>query len=668
MDKYIGKMLDNRYEILEVIGVGGMAVVYKAKCHRLNRYVAVKILKEEYAQDEEFRRRFQAESRAVAMLSHPNIVAVYDVSQSGDIDYIVMELIDGITLKQYMEKKGVLNWRETLHFSMQIAKALEHAHSRGIVHRDIKPHNIMVLKNGSIKVADFGIARVSSAQSTLTREALGSVHYISPEQARGGRVDNRSDIYSLGVVMYEMLTGRPPYDGESPVAVAIKHINAGAPMPSQLNPNIPGGLEQITMHAMCADVNERYSSATEMLYDLEEFRKNPDILFDFGSRTAPRPTRPQRPAAPPRRQPARQPEKTPAERRAEERARRRKLEEERRQAKRRRTRNTVIAVAAIVLVILGIVLVVNSCSSDKATVEVPNFVDQVFADIDTTQYPDLVIVEGGREYSDTVEEGHVIRQTPEAKKMVTPGSTVKLVVSLGVQDNNMPNLLKMRQSDAEKLLDDLKLDLNIRIESVFDDDVEKDCIVRSDPAAGQPLTSGQTVTLYVSKGSETLLVQVPNVKDQTLTKAISMLTAAKLEYVANYVESDKAKDTVLSQSVDAGEEVKEGTVITLEVSKGPADEEPDPEPVDPDPVDPKPEPEPNPTTQTVLHTITIPDHDSAVTVEVICADDGSICGEPQELAPGENSISISLTGSGSLTYNVYVNSNYDSSFVVDFSS
>ena len=194
MDNYIGKMLDGRYEILEVIGTGGMAVVYKAKCHRLNRLVAIKILKDEYSKDSEFRRRFQAESQAVAMLSHPNIVSVYDVSQSGDTDYIVMELIDGITMKQYMEKKGVLNWRETLHFSMQIAKALEHAHSRGIVHRDIKPHNIMILKNGSVKVADFGIARVSSAQNTLTREALGSVHYISPEQAKGSRVDNRSDI------------------------------------------------------------------------------------------------------------------------------------------------------------------------------------------------------------------------------------------------------------------------------------------------------------------------------------------------------------------------------------------------------------------------------------------------------------------------------------------
>ena len=281
MDQYIGRLLDNRYEILEVIGTGGMAVVYKALCHRLNRLVAVKILKDEFAGDEEFRRRFRAEGEAVAMLSHPNIVQVYDVSSSESANYIVMELIDGISLKQYMEKKGVLNWKETLHFAMQIAKGLEHAHSRGIIHRDIKPHNIMVLKNGSVKVMDFGIARVMNKSNTLTKEALGSVHYISPEQAKGSFTDSRSDIYSLGVVMYEMMTGRPPYDGDSPVAVAIQHINGGAPLPTSFNPNIPAGMEQIIMKAMALEPKDRYASATELLYDLEEFRKNPALTFNY---------------------------------------------------------------------------------------------------------------------------------------------------------------------------------------------------------------------------------------------------------------------------------------------------------------------------------------------------------------------------------------------------
>ena len=267
-----------------MIGTGGMAVVYRARCHRLNRLVAIKILKEEYSQDEEFRRRFHAESQAVAMLNHPNIVSVYDVSTNGDADYIVMELVDGITLKQYIERRGgYLNWKESLHFAMQIAKVLEHAHNQGIVHRDIKPHNVMILKNGSAKVTDFGIARIMSSQSTLTKEALGSVHYISPEQAKGGRVDNRSDLYSLGVVMYEMLTGKPPYDGESPVAIAIQHINATPVPPRQLNSSIPLGLQQITLHAMCSDLSARYASATAMIEDLEALRKNPQVVFRFNA-------------------------------------------------------------------------------------------------------------------------------------------------------------------------------------------------------------------------------------------------------------------------------------------------------------------------------------------------------------------------------------------------
>ena len=280
MDKYTGMLLDGRYELLEPIGIGGMAVVYKARCHRLNRLVAVKILKEEYSKDADFKRRFETESKAVAMLSHPNIVSVYDVSRSEGLEYIVMELIDGMSLKDYMLKRGRLGWRETLHFATLIAKALEHAHSRGVIHRDIKPHNIMVLRDGSVKVADFGIARFTTSQHTLTQEALGSVHYISPEQARGSQLDARTDIYSLGVVMYEMMTGRLPYDGESPVAVAIAHINSTPVLPHEIADDIPAGLEYIAMKAMTADLKKRYASASDMYEDLEAFRQDPEIRFD----------------------------------------------------------------------------------------------------------------------------------------------------------------------------------------------------------------------------------------------------------------------------------------------------------------------------------------------------------------------------------------------------
>ena len=279
MDRYIGRMLDGRYEILDIIGVGGMAVVYKARCHRLERLVAVKVLKDENLEDEDLCRRFQDESRAVARLNHHNIVAVHDVSSIEDRDYIVMELIDGITLKQYMTERGRLNWRETIHFAINIATALEHAHSRGLVHRDIKPHNVMVLKDGSVKVADFGIARLMDNDHTMTKEALGSVDYISPEQCKGGRVDNRSDLYSLGVVMYEMITGRTPYVGDTPVAVALQHISGGAPRPSSICTNVPKGLEQIIMKAMAVDLQDRYISASAMLQDLEAFKNDPSITF-----------------------------------------------------------------------------------------------------------------------------------------------------------------------------------------------------------------------------------------------------------------------------------------------------------------------------------------------------------------------------------------------------
>ena len=273
-DKYIGKLLDGRYEVLEVVGEGGMAVVYKALCHRLNRYDAVKIMRDDLVSDEEFRRRFCAEAHAVAMLSHPNIVAVYDVSHSDDIEYIVMELVEGITLKQYMEKKGAVNWRECLHFSRQICKALAHAHERGIIHRDIKPHNIMLLRDGTIKVGDFGIAALENEIYENNGQAVGSIHYIAPEQARGQCPDARSDIYSLGVVMYEMLTGQKPFTGSSLGEIAVKHMNADPIPPSQIVPDIPADLEAIALRAMDRNILTRYQSAKELLQDMEDFIHN----------------------------------------------------------------------------------------------------------------------------------------------------------------------------------------------------------------------------------------------------------------------------------------------------------------------------------------------------------------------------------------------------------
>ena len=287
MENYVGKRLDGRYEIQDVIGVGGMAVVYKAYDNIDDRIVAVKVLKEEYLANEEFRRRFKNESKAIAVLSHPNIVKVYDVSFGDRLQYIVMEYIEGITLKEYIEKRGVIDWNEALFFIIQILRALQHAHDKGVVHRDVKPQNIMLLENGTIKVADFGIARFSHSESrTVTEKAIGSVHYISPEQAKGELTDEKADIYSVGIMLYEMLTGKLPFDADNAVSVALMQVNSEAQPPRTINSKIPVGFEQITMKAMQKSTRERYQSAAEVLMDLEELKRNPNIKFDYQSYSA----------------------------------------------------------------------------------------------------------------------------------------------------------------------------------------------------------------------------------------------------------------------------------------------------------------------------------------------------------------------------------------------
>ena len=591
MDKYIGRLLDNRYEILEVIGTGGMAVVYKARCHRLNRLVAIKILKDDYLEDEEFRRRFHSESQAVAMLSHPNIISVYDVSTSITADYIVMELIDGITLKQYMEKKGVLNWKETLHFAIQIAKALEHAHSRGIVHRDIKPHNVMVLKNGSVKVTDFGIARMMSKGNTLTKEALGSVHYISPEQAKGGRVDNRSDIYSLGVVMYEMMSGRPPYDGESPVSVAIQHINGGAVMPSTLNPNIPGGLEQIIMRAMAHEPANRYATATQMLADLDEFRKDPTILFDYNIpptdevtklpkppvvtppevvTTAERVERKEtgeKPATPPQR-------RTPdsgARRRQTAQPQRRSAEEEEEAKRNKITTIAIISCAAVMVVAILIFIFVLLGSNTE--VEVPNLVGRVYANLNDDAYEFNIKLEQ-EVYDDKYEAGKIISHTPAAGEPVVKNGNVYVTVSLGPKTEPvyMPDLAGKEQNAAKDMLDDLSLNLKIEFVEQHSETVAAGLVISTDPAPETELAVGQSVKVYVSQGFELKTSAMPNVVGQKVEIAKKILESQNLnlELVINEVNNDDvAKGLVISTDPVEGQELKTSQKVTLNVSLGP---------------------------------------------------------------------------------------------------
>jgi len=577
-DRYIGRLLDNRYEILEVIGVGGMAIVYKARCHRLNRLVAIKILKDEYSKDEDFRRRFNAEGQAVAMVSHSNIVSVYDVSSVNDTDYIVMELIDGISLKQYMQKKGILNWKETLHFAIQISKALEHAHSKGIVHRDIKPHNIMVLKNGSVKVADFGIARVMSKSNTLTKEALGSVHYISPEQAKGGRVDVRSDIYSLGTVMYEMMTGRPPYDGESPVSVAIQHINGGAPMPSTINPNIPGGLEQIIMKAMAHDPADRYVSATAMLADMDEFRRNPSILFDYNTPPTDAvtllPFTPEKPKTTAQRVAAtgakRNPQPKP--RKPEPLVRRRENYE----AEEDRSRIATIAIvscSAVAIIAIAIFLIVLFGGGGKDQVDLVSVPTLVGKNYDMLQLSsDFVLKQPNFQHSDAYEKGLILDQTPEPGSKVKRGTEIHIWVSLGPEPEvkTMENLVEQERTTAENYLKGQEI-LYLCTEEPSDT-VKEGYVTRTDPAAGAPLSDGQTVMLYISSGPEIKTGPMPKVNGQSLETARTILANQKLDLDVREVEehSNSVEENYIIRSDPApGTELKTGDTVVLYVSKGP---------------------------------------------------------------------------------------------------
>ena len=678
MDQYIGRLLDDRYEILEVIGTGGMAVVYKALCHRLNRLVAIKILKDEFAGDEEFRRRFRAEGEAVAMLSHPNIVQVYDVSSVGGVNFIVMELIDGISLKQYMEKKGVLNWKETLHFAMQIAKGLEHAHSRGIVHRDIKPHNVMVLKNGSVKVMDFGIARVMNKSNTLTKEALGSVHYISPEQAKGGHTDNRSDIYSLGVVMYEMMTGRPPYDGESAVAVAIQHINGGARRPSALNPNIPYGLEQIIMKAMALEVRDRYVSATEMLQDMEEFRKNPAIAFPYhfltddatqvihpdsmpgggklttaekkvmaktGQKPAPeRMSLHRKNAAPTRELPTSA--KDPL---TERRTTRQQVKDKKKEEQRNRVAATAIVVCsavAVMAIIVFLVALFNGALLDQERdlVDVPYLQGQTFDDGLAEHYGDFNIHLNPKQYHDTYPEGQIIDQQPAGGMKVQRGSDLYITVSMGPEPESkrMDNFVGASAEEAYALLEKQGYKPLTKKEPsyVYDAGV----VTRTDPAANEEVKEGQTVYIYVSSGPDIVMQFMPELIGmdvEAAKKVMEPLGFTNVRYEPT--ESQRPVNEVVFQSVDKNKELDVTTQIIIQYSAGLQVETEPPEETTP------------PVTITV--SFDVPERKVEYMLEVRRKGEDTVLASKQ-VPPGQTSTYVELTGRGTVYYDLYVDGEY----------
>lgn len=557
IEKYLGQTLGDRYSITELIGEGGMAYVFKATDNRLQRTVAVKIMRDEMAADETFRSRFCAESHAVAMLSHPNIVSVYDVSHNDELEYIVMELVEGITLLQYMEKKGALPWNEALHFSRQIAKALDHAHTRGIIHRDIKPQNIMLLKDGTIKVADFGIAALENELYENDGQAIGSIHYIAPEQARGDYPDTRSDLYSLGVVMYEMFTGEKPYIGDSLGEIAVKHMNADPKPIHEIIPDFPPELERITSKAMSADIENRYQTAADLVRDIDDFLKQTSNSSAAAAAT-------QEPAS----------GQDKAGQKHEDSLREKLQKHERRQ--RNGMVGFLVGVFCVISAVIGVfVFLWQYWLSDiflpAQRVTMPNFISSNIQELEANaDYSAIYNFNIIYVVNTDTEPGTVLTQSPNAGRsiMLTQnGIDVKLTVSTGDTISTIPDVSNMDYRTASGVL--RQYGLYIEIINVVSD-VEKDRVIRTEPEAGIDVKTASLVYLYVSSGSQVSSLTVPNLIGLSEEAAISQIESYGFNYGwSQHVISDLTAGTVIGQSEEAFSLVEEHTNIYLTVSDGP---------------------------------------------------------------------------------------------------
>ena len=566
MDKYTGKRLDGRYEIHELLGVGGMAVVYRAYDTIDDRMVAIKILKDEFSGNSEFLRRFRNESKAIAVLSHPNIVKVYDVSFGDRMQYIVMEYVDGITLKEYLDQQKEVRWKEAIHFTVQILRALQHAHEKGIVHRDIKPQNIMLLQDGTIKVMDFGIARFARSETrTITDKAIGSVHYIAPEQARGDLTDEKADIYSVGVMLYEMITGQLPFEADNAVSVAIMQLQANPTLPREINPEVPEGLQDITMKAMQKTPSQRYQSAAEMLRDIELFRRDPGIRFDYKYFVDDTPTRHvdtintvKGTTGPITYNDHYEYEEG--------------LEKKPRTGKAKMVLAGIGTAFLIMLVGLGAILVFNQTSSPEEeepdTVVVPNFVGKVY----TSE------IEGNEEYADfnfVIKEGNdpeqdigvVLKQTPNEGLEVKKGKEITLTVNQEGEAIPVPDVSGFSEDQAMNNL--RKVGLRPKVTYVADDNTAKGYVTGTSPAKNIEVAPDSEVIVYVSSGPAEGIA-VPQVIDKSLEAAKAEILAAGLTVgeVTAQDDSTKAENVVIETSPLPGVKVASGTKVNIVYSSG----------------------------------------------------------------------------------------------------
>ena len=556
MDKYVGKRLDGRYEIQEIIGVGGMAVVYKAFDNQENRIVAIKILKDEFTSNQEFIRRFKNESKAIAMLSHQNIVNVYDVSFGDLIQYIVMEYIEGITLKEFIERQGSLRWKDAVHFTIQILRGLQHAHDKGIVHRDVKPQNIMVLADGTIKVTDFGIARFTrSDQRTITDKAIGSVHYISPEQARGEKTDEKSDIYSVGVMLYEMITGQMPFQADSAVSVAIMQLQREPKSPTEINGSIPEGLEQITMHAMQKTPERRYQSSAEMLCDLDAFRKDPAITFGHNYFVDDSPTRFVGGVV----------EKEPVVEMEEE--------DEKEKSSIIPILTGVAVTLVLALVVLGIIFIPKFLNGSTAEIACPDFVGKQYEEIlDNDEYVANFKFDDEWDHSEDYEYGYVFEQSENAGEMLKKGANITLYISMGQNTKTVPDVMDKSESAAKTLLE--SQGFKTTIVEMEDEEIEKGKVIRTEPQVGKVVAPNAKITIYVSTGKPEKKVEVPDVTGMTEEDAKKKLEEEKFTVKVETIQlgaNDKYQSIgiVAKQSPDNSvKDAAEGSEVTIYVCDG----------------------------------------------------------------------------------------------------
>ena len=547
---YLGIVLDGRYELLEPMGSGGMAVVYRALDNRLNRQVAIKIMRPEIAKNEKFRNRFQTESHAIAKLNHPNIVNVYDVSHSDNIEYIVMELLDGVDLKKYLADNGPLDARTTIDFTLQIADALKHAHGKGIVHRDIKPHNIIVLNDDTVKVADFGIAALQSEVPHIENEAIGSVHYISPEQAKGNPVDNRSDLYSLGIVMYEMLSGQVPFDGEDDRSIALKHLSAVPTPLKELVSSIPDGLEAIVMKAMDPSLEERYQNADALIADLEKQRRIMAGAVDPVDGNV-------------------DPVSSNGEMNRESYLRRR------RRSRIVSTLSGFLGVMIFILFLAGFLWSywLKDIFAPGKRITIPNFVGSNYETIvNSKSFKGSFNFNLMYEIDPDVEKGIIIRQSPEAGKsymLSDRGINVDLTISTGVLLTEIPDYIGHDYKEATSELE--KLGFTVEKLYVSSDDIELDSVVEISPTPGEKLPAGATVYVYISTGPQVETVIMPYLVGYSQKEAEAVINSYKLILVSvSTVYNDNAPvGTVVSQNVEAGTEIAVNSKIYLQISLGP---------------------------------------------------------------------------------------------------